>query len=173
MWTSIYKILWSDLLLKAPLTKTENGQLCLPGMRKSREQMNQDNPFIGVSIQGTTTAAQVSYRHPYFSLALRSAIDCRDGPPGATGLTDSGSSKTSLLQTSVSSWGPRQTCSSRPHLATISFFPDRPRRWICPLVFSPIVEIVGFWTATAFKPFLKALWQGSIQVHGTVKEWGG
>lgn len=59
--------------------------------------MNQDNPFIGVSIQGAATAAQVSYRHPYFSPASRSAIDCRDGPPGATGLTDSGSSQTSLL----------------------------------------------------------------------------
>lgn len=55
--------------------------------------MSQDNLFIGFSIQGATTTAQVSSspveRPPYFSFASRSAIDCQDGPPGAAGLIDS------------------------------------------------------------------------------------
>lgn len=42
------------------MTKTQKRQLHLPGMRDSRGQMNQDRPFINVSIQGATTAAQVS-----------------------------------------------------------------------------------------------------------------
>lgn len=59
--------------------------------------MNKENPFIGVSIQGATTTAQVSSspgeRPPYFSLASRSAIDCCEGPPGAADLIDSGAAR--------------------------------------------------------------------------------
>lgn len=58
------------------ITKSENRQLYLPAMRESRGQMNQDNPFIDVSIQGATTTAQVSsspVERPHISALHRGA----------------------------------------------------------------------------------------------------
>lgn len=137
--------------------------------------MNQDNPFIGVSIQRTTTTAQVSSspaeRPPYFSFASRSAIDCQDGPPGAAGLIDSGAARhrsSSLLYPPGVRGGPIHP---GPISEPYPFFFCQTREMNMPFGFA-IVEIVGSRAAAAFKPFLRALRQESTQVHALPKNEG-
>lgn len=94
-------IFWSFSYSKwhSLLASTENKQLYLS--ENGRKQGTNDlscNQFIGVSIQGaTTTTVQVSsspVKGPtYFCLALRSAIDCCECPPGAAGLVDNQASR--------------------------------------------------------------------------------
>lgn len=139
--------------------------------KKSREQTNQDDPFIGVSIQGATTAAQVSSgpaeTPPIFQpFALRSSIDRRDGPLGDAGLIDSGAARHHSWSLSASSRGLRQAYSSDPPSQHHILFFCHTREMNMAIGFFAIVEILGSWAAIAFKPFLRAIRQESKCTHG-------
>lgn len=146
VWTWIYeRLLWFVAKWQKRchhlLTKTETRQLYLPGKRESRRRMNQENPFIGVSIQGATTTAQVSSspveRPPYFSLASRSAIDCCEDPLGAAGLIDSGAARhrsSSLLYPPRVQDRPIHPCPiSEPYPFFLSDPGDEYTHWFLPL----------------------------------------